>query len=173
MGEGFGLIHLYFGQGVGKTTRAVGMAVRAAGEGLQVEFVQFMKSDRSGEVGIFEMIPNIHYRCPGQHPFIMSHGPEPVHYEHAETALRYALEGVERGAHLLVCDEILDTLIFNLLKKDQVLELADRCKNKVELVMTGRDAPPELINSADYVTELIQIKHAYYSGARARKGIEY
>jgi cob(I)alamin adenosyltransferase len=67
----------------------------------------------------------------------------------------------------------LDTLIFELLRKNQLLELIERCKRKVELVMTGMNAPIDLIELTDYATEFIQIKHAYYIGAKARKGIEY
>jgi cob(I)alamin adenosyltransferase len=171
--EGIGLIHLYYGQGVGKTTRTVGLAIRAAGEGLHVDFVQFMKSGNSGEVAIFEMIPNINYCCPGEHPFILSGGPEPVHYEHAAKGLRCAFEAVERGTNLLICDELLDTILFNLLQEKEVLELIRRCKGMVELVLTGRHALPEVLKLADYVTEFVQIKHPYYCGARARKGIEY
>ena len=147
--------------------------MRAAGNGRQVDFVQFMKSGTSSEVAIFEQIPNIHYRCPGKHPFVMSHGPEKIHYEHAARALQFALEAIDSGTHLIVCDEILSTVIFDLLKKEQVLDLMARCRDKVELVMTGIDSPDEFVSLADYVTEFIQIKHPYYSGARARKGIEY
>ena len=132
-----------------------------------------MKSGNSGEVAIFDRLSDIRYWCPGEHPFIMSRGPDLVHYEHATKALGYAFAAVERGTHLLICDEILDTVIFEVLKKDQILDLMKRCKTKVELIMTGRDAAPEFIRCADYVTELVQIKHAYYAVARARKGIEY
>jgi len=168
-----GFIHIYYGQGVGKTTRAAGLAVRAAGSGLQVDIVQFMKSGTSAEVAIFKQIPNIRYRCPGKHPFIMTSGPRPVHYEHAAKALDLAFEAIERGTNLLICDEILDTIIFNVLGKEQILELMKKCKNKIELVMTGINASADILEMADYVTELVQVKHAYYSGARARKGIEY
>lgn len=171
--KGLGLIHICCGSGVGKTSRAVGLAIRAAGAGLHVDFVQFLKSGNSGETAIFKEIPNIDYRCPGEHPFIISQGPDAVHYEHAEKALKYALEAIERGTNLLICDEMLDTLLFNLLEKEQIIELMETCKNKVELVMTGRDASPEFIEAADYVTEFVQKKHPYYKGARARKGIEY
>lgn len=132
-----------------------------------------MKSGNSGEVAIFDKLADIRYWCPGKHPFIMSQGPDPVHYKHAAKALDYAFAAVEKGTHLLICDEILDTVIFGVLEKDQILLLMERCKNKVELVMTGRDATQEFVRNADYVTELVQIKHAYYAGARARKGIEY
>lgn len=168
-----GLIHVYYGQGVGKSTRAIGLAVRAAGSGLQVDIVQFMKSGTSSEVAIFEQIPNIRYRCPGKHPFIVSGGPKPVHYEHAAKALNFAFEAVESGTSLLICDEILDALLFDVLQKERILELMQACKNKIELVMTGIIAPAEILKMADYVTELVQVKHAYYIGARARKGIEY
>jgi cob(I)alamin adenosyltransferase len=132
-----------------------------------------MKSGTSAEVSIFKKIPNIRYWCPGKHPFIMTGGPGPEHREHAATAIASAFEAIERGANVLVCDEILDTLVFDVLKKERLLELIERCKNSVELVMTGVTAPEEIIGMADYVTELVQIKHAYYDGARARKGIEF
>jgi cob(I)alamin adenosyltransferase len=83
------------------------------------------------------------------------------------------LEAIDRGTHLVVCDEILSAVIFDLLKKEQIVDLIERCRNKIELVMTGIDAPEEFIKLADYVTEFVQVKHPYYSGARARKGIEY
>lgn len=171
--KGIGLVHVYYGQGVGKTTRSVGLAIRAAGSGLQVDFVQFMKSGNSSEVSVFKKISNIRYWCPGKHPFIMTGGPKPVHYEHAAKALSSAFEAIDRGTNVLVCDELLDALIFNVLKKERILELIEACKKKIELVMTGINAPPDIIQMADYVTELVQIKHAYYQGARARKGIEY
>lgn len=170
---GLGFIHIYYGQGVGKTTRAVGLAVRAAGVGLKVNFIQFMKSGTSGEILIFANIPNIRYQCPGRHPFILSRGPEAIHYDHAAEAFRYAVEAVEDGTELLICDEIMNTLIFGLLEKEQVLELMEKCRGKTELVMTGASAPEDLIDRADYVTELRQIKHPYYAGAKARRGIEF
>jgi cob(I)alamin adenosyltransferase len=171
--EGIGLIHLYYGQGVGKTTRTVGLAIRAAGEGLQVDFVQLMKSGDSGEVAIFNRIHNINYWCPGEHPFILSGGPEPIHYEHAAKALEWAFEAVERGTNLLICDELLDTATFSLLQEEDILELVRRCKGRVELVLTGRDAFPEVLKLADYATEFVQIRHPYYFGATARNGIEF
>lgn len=170
---GLGLIHIYYGQGVGKTTGALGLALRAAGYNLQVDIVQFMKSGTSSEVTIFKQIPNIRYWCPGKHSFIMTRGPLPEHYEHAAKALSFAFEAIDRGTQLLVCDEILDALIFKVLKKEQLLDLIQKCKDKVELVMTGINAPAEIMAMADYVTELVQEKHPYYKGSRARKGIEY
>jgi len=170
---GLGLIHIYYGQGKGKTSSSVGLAMRAAGCNYQVDYTQFMKSGTSSEVAIFRQISNIRYWCPGKHSFIMSRGPAPEHFEHAAKALSFAFEAIERGTHLLVCDEILDALIFNVLEKDQLLDLMKKCKNKVELIMTGINAPAEIMALADYVTEFVAEKHPYYSGMRARKGIEY
>ncbi len=170
---GLGLIHIYYGQGVGKTTRAVGLAIRAAGVGLKVNFIQFMKSGNSSEILVFANIPNIRYQCSGRHPFILSRGPEEVHYKHASEAFQYALEAVEEGTQLLICDEILNTLIFGLLKQEQVEGLIEKCRGKIEMVMTGANAPLELVELADYVTEYKQVKHPYYAGAKARRGIEY
>ena len=103
----------------------------------------------------------------------MTRGPMPEHYAHAAKAMRFAFEAIERGTHLLVCDEILDALIFNVIEKEQLLDLMQKCKNKVELVMTGINAPAEIVAMADYVTELVQEKHPYYRGTKARRGIEY
>lgn len=87
--------------------------------------------------------------------------------------MEYAREAVERGTHILVCDEILDTLLFKVLQKEQIVALIEKCRGNVELIMTGREAPPELVDMADYVTHFEQIKHPYYKGVKARKGIEY
>ena len=169
-----GRLHLYYGQGVGKTTRAVGLAIRAAGKNSQVAFIQFMKSGASGEVAILKQISNIRYRCPGKHPFIMSGGPQTIHYEHANKASDYALAAVANGSQLIICDEMLNTLIFEILEQEKLLELIAKCKTaNIELVMTGRFAPPDFVREADYVTEFVQIKHPYYSGAKSREGIEY
>ena len=132
-----------------------------------------MKSGKSGEVKIFKKIPEIHYWCPGEHPFILSQGPQAIHYEHAAKSFKYAKDAARKGPDILVCDEILNTIIFGLLSKQHLLKLVDICKGKVELVLTGRDVFPELLEAADYVTEFVQIKHPYYAGARARKGIEF
>jgi cob(I)alamin adenosyltransferase len=151
----------------------VGLAIRAAGAGFKVDFVQFMKSGTSGETAIFAKIPNIEYRCPGKHPFIRSGGPEAIHYRHAETAYGYALQAAKKGAQLLICDEIMNTLLFGLLKKERILELITMCRGKTELVMTGANTPADIIEELDYATEYRQIKHPYYSGAKARRGIEF
>jgi cob(I)alamin adenosyltransferase len=96
-----------------------------------------------------------------------------VHFEHASKAYDFALEEVSKDTDILICDEILNTLLFDLLEKKQIHELMGICRGRTELVMTGRTAPAELIELADYVTELRQIKHPYYRGFKARMGIEF
>lgn len=171
--KGLGLIHAYFGQGVGKSTRVIGLAVRAAGSGFDVHFIQFMKSADSGEVNIFNQIPNIHYYCPGKHGFIKNNGPSSEHIEHAALALEKAWEAARSGAQLLICDEILNTLLFKVLNKEQVFELVEFCRGKTELVMTGADVGENILETVDYATEFVQRKHPYYDGVIARKGIEF
>jgi cob(I)alamin adenosyltransferase len=173
--HGMGLFHVYYGQGVGKSSRAIGLAVRAAGGGLKVKYVQFLKSGNSSEVQVFSKIENIDYCCPGEHPFILSNGPQSIHFDHANKALAYAFEAVEaeRRPDLLICDEILDTIIFGLIREHQLLGLVRKCKRKIELIMTGRSVPADLMDLADYATEFVQIKHPYYKAGMARKGIEY
>lgn len=171
--EAYGLIHVCFGQGVGKTSRCIGLAVRAAGAGLDVTWVQFMKSGDASEAEVLRNTPLVDYRCPGKHPFILSAGPKSIHYEHAESALWMAKEAAKKGATVLICDEILNTVVFGVLNKSQLLDLMDACRGRTELVMSGVDAAPEIIASADYVTEFVQRKHPYYSGHLARRGIEY
>ncbi|MFH1136644.1 MAG: cob(I)yrinic acid a,c-diamide adenosyltransferase [Pseudomonadota bacterium] len=170
---GLGLIHVYFGQGVGKTTRVVGLAVRAAGAGLKVAFVQFMKTGDSGEVAIFKKIDNIDYFSPGRHPFVREAGPERVHFDHAAKALERAWEAVGQGVDVLICDEILNAVFFKILSPENILDLIQACRGRVELVLTGADARDEIIEAADYVTQFVQIKHPYYAGVSARRGLEF
>lgn len=171
--ENPGLIHTCFGHGAGKTSRAVGLAIRAAGSGLNVHFIQFMKSGDSGEVGVLKTIPGISYRCPGRHTFIMGGGPRDLHFQHAAQAYEWALEAARAGTHVLVCDEILNTLPFGLLEEQHLLDLIALCRGRTELMMTGRDAPAAIIEASDYVTELVMHKHPYNRGVQARKGVEF
>ncbi|MCB2225637.1 MAG: cob(I)yrinic acid a,c-diamide adenosyltransferase [Desulfarculaceae bacterium] len=170
---GLGLVHICYGQGVGKSTRSVGLAIRAASAGLRVFFVQFMKSGDSSEVKILANTENIIYRCPGKHPFILSKGPQAEHYEHAEEALWYAQRAAKEGAEVIICDELLSALVFKVLSVERALNLILRCRGSVELVLTGIDASPVIQEAADYVTEFRQVKHPYYKGHMARKGIEF
>jgi len=171
--EDRGMVHAIFGTGPGKTSRAIGLAIRMAGAGGKVIFVQFMKSGDSSEVELLKNIPEIRYLCPGKMPFILPKGPKKEHYDHARQALDWAREASGGDCDLLICDEILDALYFRLIPLDLVMNLVRHRNPATELVLTGADLPGELFDEADYVTQLIQVKHPYYRGASARRGIEY
>ncbi|KIX15883.1 cob(I)yrinic acid a,c-diamide adenosyltransferase [Dethiosulfatarculus sandiegensis] len=171
--KGTGLVHLCYGQGVGKTSRCVGLAVRAAGAGYKVHWVQFMKEGGSSETNSFALLPNISYQCPGKHPFISKSGPGPVHIEHARKALEMARDAVQAGCDVLILDEILNTLLFSILEPRHVLELISLCRGRCELVLSGADTPAEILEQADYATEFVMRKHPYNQGQDARKGIEF
>jgi len=168
-----GMVHAVFGTGPGKTSRAVGLAVRMAGAGGEVIFVQFMKSGDSAEVEILRETRNIEYLCPGSVPFVLPKGPKTQHYDHVETALKWASEASQKGCDLLVCDEILDALHFELIHLGQIHTLIRQKDRKTELVLTGAEVPEALYDDLDYITQLTQIKHPYYRGVPARRGIEY
>jgi cob(I)alamin adenosyltransferase len=173
-----GLIVVLTGYGKGKTSSAVGMVVRACGHGMKVSMTQFMKGDiYTGEWdGIrkldcdVELIPSGMGFCGIQgNPF--SHA---VHREAAQQALRMAREKLESGRYdLMVLDEINNALKLNLVDLEQVLELIRLKPPLMHLVLTGRDAHPDIIALADTVSEVQEIKHAYRKDIEPQPGIDY
>lgn len=169
-----GLIHVYTGDGKGKTTAAFGLAMRAAGRGLSVLIIQFMK----GRPGCGEIISAKRL----QGIAIEQYGTKNLIDEDkiTEKDRRLALKGMERAkramrneeADLLILDEVNIAVHFGLLSVEQVLELFDARPFGMELVLTGRYAKPEIIGRADYVTEMKAKKHPFRSGQDARDGIE-
>ncbi len=172
MKENYGLIHAYYGKGVGKTTRAVGLAIRAAGAGKKVSFVQFMKSGDSSEVSILQSLENIDYFCPGKNEFIYCHEkPTSDQKNHALQAFEHSINCSNKD--LLICDEILDAYLFGSLSLNNLMVLIDNKDKNLELILTGQCVPETILEKADYVTEFICVKHPYDLGVEARKGIEY
>ncbi len=169
-----GFVQIYTGNGKGKTTAAIGLAVRAAGYGLKVYLGQFMKGFKYNEHNIFNEINNITYELFGT--------PNLIHIEDEpdEKNLICARKGFEKAKEILISndydivilDEINLTVFFNLLKIDDLLELIEIKPFNVELILTGRKAPVEIIDKADLVTEMREIKHYYKNGIEARDGIE-
>jgi cob(I)alamin adenosyltransferase len=170
-----GLVQVYTGNGKGKTSAAFGLALRAVGRGLKVYIVQFIKGGFDyGELYIADKLPGLTLKAYGRGRFVSEKDPDKVDAELARDALKKAQEVVNKGeVDVLILDEINVALSLKLIKNDEVLELIRKKPEQMELVLTGRKAPVEIVQAADLVTEMIEIKHPYNSGFKARKGIEY
>jgi len=170
-----GLIQVYTGDGKGKTTAALGLALRAAGHGLRVYIVQFMKGwPEYGELVAVQRQPNITLVQFGRPDFVDRNSPDPQDIEQAQEALRHCLDVLRQGRYdVLVLDEINVALAYGLISLEQVLQLIAMKPAQIELVLTGREAHPAVIERADLVTEMRSIKHPYAAGLSGRKGIEY
>jgi len=172
---GRGYVHVYTGNGKGKTSAALGLAFRAMGRGLKTYIGQFMKGQRYGELGAARMVyPYITIEQYGKDSFI--HVQDPPH----EDDVLMAREGAAKGRRamlsgrydIVILDEINTAHLFHLISIQEMLDMIESRPNGVELVFTGRYAPPELIEAADLVTEMREIKHYYQQGITARDGIE-
>ena len=172
-----GLIHLYYGYGKGKTTAALGLAVRASGSGKKVVIVQFLKDTNTSELKSFAHIPNVKIlRGTAGKVFVRDMSPEQLDDTKAiqENNFRQALEYVNTGdCDLLILDEALDAYQLGLLDKELFLKLILNKPESLELVITGHKPDAQIIDAADYVTEMTKIKHPYDKGVFARKGIEF
>lgn len=169
------MIQVYTGNGKGKTTASLGLALRAIGQGHTVYMIQFMKgSVEYGETKIAEKIPNFTIRQFGRPDFVDKSCPLPEDKCGAEAALKCAEEVISRDEHnLVILDEINVAIDFGLIELKPVLTLLEEMPDNMELVLTGRNAPPEIIERADLVTEMREIKHYYRNGILARRGIEF
>ncbi|WP_321530140.1 cob(I)yrinic acid a,c-diamide adenosyltransferase [uncultured Desulfuromonas sp.] len=170
-----GLVQIYTGNGKGKTTAALGLAFRAAGRGFRVHIMHFMKLDPDyGEMNSGKkMGPNWSVEQVGRRGFVSFTNPAKEDIELAQQAFCRAVELARSGDYdLLILDELVNALGFRLIRLEQVLELIATRAATTELVLTGRNAPQALIDAADLVTEMKDIKHYYDAGQSARIGIE-
>jgi cob(I)alamin adenosyltransferase len=171
---GRGLVEVYTGHGKGKTTAALGLALRAAGQGFRTCIIQFMKGVPYGELVAVEAIPAITIRQFGSPDWVHPDNVRAEDRERAAAALTYAIEIVTAAEHdLVVLDEVNIALSWGLIPVAAVLDLIRVKPECVELVLTGRDAPDEVVAAADLVTEMREVKHPYHKGIPARRGIEY
>jgi cob(I)alamin adenosyltransferase len=173
-----GLIHVYTGDGKGKTTAAIGLGVRASGRGLKVLMVQFLKGTPTGELFSLKLLePGFElYRGKelkkftwemSQEEKVQTAAEQQELFQYAKTA---ALRG---GTDLLILDEALGAITTGMLSKADVLEFVQNKPESLELVLTGRNAPAELTELADYVSEIRAVKHPAEKGIMGRKGIEF
>jgi cob(I)alamin adenosyltransferase len=170
-----GYTHIYTGNGKGKTSAALGLAFRAAGSGLRTFMVQFMKGLPTGETGAAEKTGGLITieRYGSTRLCRPDDGSLEEHRDYADRGYRRAVEVIADGKFdIVVLDEIITAVLFRLLTVDQVNALVQSKPDALELVLTGRGAPEELIRTADLVTEMKEIKHYYAAGVPPRKGIE-
>lgn len=169
-----GCIHIYYGDGKGKTTAAAGLALRAAGRGLRVLFVQFLKDNDSGERKAMRQISNITcYQGRAEEKFVFQ-----MSAEEKEQTRKYCesvLDNVTAEAEnydVIILDEVICAIQTMVLDEQKLLEIISRKPEATELVLTGNSPSEELLKRADYVTQMVKIKHPYDQGMIARKGIE-
>lgn len=174
-----GLVHVYTGNGKGKTTSALGLCFRALGRGFEVYFIQFMKGDAEyGEIRSAGKYSRMHIRQFGRKAFVEKGNPSEEDLRLAKVGLEYAREIMgsladEGKGVVMVLDELNVALDFELVKTEDVVRLVQEKPKELELIITGRGARPEIVELADYVTEMREIKHPYRKGTMAREGIEY
>lgn len=171
-----GYVQIYTGNGKGKTTAALGIALRALGHGIRTYIGQFMKGEDYGELEAIKLLkPYIKIERYGKKGFIhVKKEPDEEQIKLAKEGLEKAKEALLSGQYgIVVLDEALTAIFFKLISIDEILELIKHKPENVELILTGRYAPEELIDAADLVTEMKEIKHYYSKGVLARKGIEY
>jgi len=169
-----GLIQVYTGDGKGKTTAALGLALRAAGRNMKVLIVQFMKKWDYGELHSVKLIQNITLETFGTKEFIHKGKAKKIDYEEAEKAFSFGIEGMQSGNYdIVIFDELNMALYYELLDLKEVIQKIKGKPDNIEVVITGRRATEEIIEIANLVTEMKEVKHPYQKGVEARRGIEY
>lgn len=173
-----GLIQIYTGDGKGKTTAAIGQGIRAMGRGNRVIMIQFLKSSDTGELVVLKKLePHFRlFRFEKERGFIWTLSSAEIEELKGEVgkAFRFAGDALANGeCELLILDEIMAAIGNHLLTVDEVVRLLKNKPGEVEIILTGRNAPQEIIEIADYVSEIACVKHPYHKGIAAREGIEY
>jgi cob(I)alamin adenosyltransferase len=170
-----GLIQVYTGDGKGKTTCALGLALRAVGQGFKVAMLQFLKGRETGESQAgMRLAPEMTLRFFGRPGLVNLKSPTPEDLARVREAWEVAKQTLAAGEHdLVILDEINLALAHGLIPLEEALTVLGQRPLRVEVVLTGRRAPQELLALADLVTEMVPIKHYYQAGVRARRGIEW
>jgi len=171
-----GLVQVYTGNGKGKTTASLGLALRAIGHGYKVFMLQFMKGSKDyGELQTAEKyLPNFIIMQSGLETFVSKENPSQSDIDMAQQGLKTAGKIISEGHYdVVILDEINIALDFNLLPVDDVIKLIKTKPSHVELILTGRSAPEAIREAADLITEMTLVKHPYYLGIQAREGIEF
>ena len=167
------MIQVYTGNGKGKTTAALGLALRAAGAGFRVYIIQFIKGRRYSELAALKKIKNITLVQCGRGCFIKDK-PQPKDIVLARAGLAKLKQVIAKKCYrLIILDEINVAMKMGLLEIEEVLNIIRKVPRGIELVLTGRYAPPGILKIADLVSDIREAKHYYQKGTKARKGIEF
>lgn len=169
-----GYVQIYTGNGKGKTTAALGLITRAVGNDFKIFFCQFLKGTEYGEIKTIKYFPTVKHERYGRGVFIRDKN---LVTDEDKKLIKEGYESLKKSLFsgnydIIIADEILVTLKFELLTIDEIKFLIQNKPENVELILTGRNAPKELIEMADLVTEMKEIKHYFKNGVFARKGIE-
>lgn len=169
------MLHIYCGDGKGKTTAAMGLALRAAGHGRRVVIAQFLKSGGSGERTALAALPMVELLpVPADMKFTFRMTEEEKRAEAVrQSALLVRAFQAAEHAELLVLDELCAALTGGMVKLERVLKLLNACPAALEVVITGRNPPAQLLERADYITEMKKQKHPYDREIAAREGVEW
>lgn len=170
-----GRVQIYTGDGKGKTTAALGLALRAAGHGFKTHIGQFLKGQVYGELAAAKKLsPLLKIEQYGRKGFYhVTEDPDQDDIRRARNGLKKSLKAMlSKDFRIVVLDEINVAVYFKLLEEKEILDFIDQKPKSVELILTGRYAPPSFIDKADLVTEMKEIKHYFQNGVKARKGIE-
>lgn len=173
-----GYVQVYTGNGKGKTTAAVGQAVRAVGNGLKVYMLQFLKTEPTGELEVAKLIGDRFqiFRFESNKGFFWNLNEEEkkILKSEIDSAYNFAMDVIKNSScDVFILDEIMGVLSNKLLTEEQVIELIDKKAINMELILTGRNVPDSIKDKADLVTEMKEIKHYMAKGVYVRKGIEY
>ena len=170
-----GLIQVYTGNGKGKTTAALGLALRAVGHGMKVLVVQFMKGNvQYGELeSAKKLSPNLTIKQVGREKFISKPNPDPKDLQLAQEGFSIAKNAIQNKEYdIVILDEINLAIDYGLIPVNDLLQIIDSKPDSVELILTGRNVNREILQRADLVTEMVDRKHYYDKGVPAREGIE-
>jgi len=169
------MIHVYTGDGEGKTLTALGLALRAVGHGKKVVMIQFMKGKKdTGEYLIKDRLgPEFELYQFGREEFVNLENPEDIDIELARRGLEFAKEILSKEPNILILDEINLAVSTGLLSLKDVINFLSRLPDEMTVVLTGRHAPGELIEMAGLVTEMKYIKHPFERGLAGRRGLDY
>jgi cob(I)alamin adenosyltransferase len=168
-----GYIHIYTGDGKGKTTAAIGLAIRAAGYGMKTYIGQFMKGQHYGELTALRDHPFITIEQYGDIACVHREEITQKHMDQAQQGLKQARKAMHSHRYdIIILDEINVAVWFDLIKAEEVLELLNERPKNVEFILTGRHAPEAFLEMADLVSDVKEIKHYYNRGVKARTGIE-